>query len=113
MARPIRQHALTKVARHQYRNPIHLAQEWKRALADGKYASSADLARHIGVSRARVAQLLQVLKLSQEVIDTLLALGDPLPSHIITERNLRPIVNLPLKAQNRWIAKILTERCEH
>ena len=107
-----RQLALTKVAKHLHRNPIILAQEWQGILAAGKYASPAEMARRIGVSRARVTQVLQLLKLSPNVLDRIVALGDLLPSSIITERSLRLIVNMPLEGQNRWIAETLPERYE-
>ena len=45
---------------------------------------------------AHVSHMLRLLKLSLALIDTALVLGAP-PSPIITERSLRPIVNLTLK----------------
>jgi hypothetical protein len=98
--------ALTKLARRRYRNPVILAQEWQQALAKGEYASPADLARHIGVSRARVTQILRLLKLSPEALEEVVALGDPLPSPIVTERSLRPLVDLPIEEQKRWIGAL-------
>ena len=95
LPRPKRHQPLTKVAKHQYRNPITLAEEWQEALAEGRYAFQSDLARHLGASRARVTQLLKLLKLSPDVLEMLSALGDPLLSPIVTERSLRPIVSLP------------------
>ena len=41
----------------QYRNPILLAQEWQRLVTE-LGASRADLARQLGVSRARITQVL-------------------------------------------------------
>ncbi|MCJ7632425.1 hypothetical protein MUP77_08540 [Candidatus Bathyarchaeota archaeon] len=84
-----------------YRNPIALAQEWQKALEDKQYASRADLAGKIGVSRARVTQILRLLNLSTEVQKTLISLGDPLTRPTITERKLRSIVDLP-QVQQRW-----------
>jgi hypothetical protein len=60
MTPPKKQAALTLAAGHGYRNPVILAQEWEKALAEGRYASSADLSRRIGVSRARVTQILRL-----------------------------------------------------
>jgi len=90
-----------------YRNPVAVAQEWERALAKGECCSRADLARKLGVSRARVTQILRLLTLAPEVLDTIASLGDPLPSPIITERMLRPIVSLPAEEQKCWIDAIL------
>jgi hypothetical protein len=98
---PKRRQPLTKVAKRQHRSPTRLAQGWQEALSKGKYASPAELSRHIGVSRARVTQIL--LQLCPEVLNVITSLGDPLPSPIITERGLRPIVDLPPEEQSGWI----------
>jgi hypothetical protein len=91
-----------------YRNPIGRAQEWQRALVSGEYSSPADLSRKLGVSRARVAQVLRVLRLSPKVVKTVAALGDPLPSPVVTERRLRPIVQLPRNRQWQEVRNMLS-----
>ena len=78
MTRPKKQAALALAAGHGYRNPVVRAQEWEKALAEGMYASSADLSRCIGVSRARVTQILRLLRLCPGVLNTVIACGDPL-----------------------------------
>jgi len=80
---------ITKICKHQYRNPIFLAREWQKDLSEGKFSSRADLSRKMGVSRARVTQVLNLLKLPEDVIDKAYAMGDPLPKPIVTEHNLR------------------------
>ncbi|TFG90007.1 MAG: hypothetical protein E4G71_05935 [Candidatus Atribacteria bacterium] len=55
--------------------------------------TQAELARIKGISRARVTQMLNLLKLDSLIIQELEKLGDPLKSKIITERMLRPYVN--------------------
>ncbi len=82
-----------------YRNPIFLAREWKKALETRKYPSQAALARELGVSRVRVIQVLRLLRLAPEILEKVADLGDPLTSPIVTERKLRPIVNLSEQAQ--------------
>lgn len=78
---------LTKICKHQYRNPIFLAREWQRGLSEGKYSSRADLSRKMGVSRARVTQILNLLKLPEDIIEKICALGDPLSKQVVTEYN--------------------------
>jgi hypothetical protein len=90
-----------------YRNTIYLAQEWHKALENGDCSSPADLARKLGVSRARVTQVLRLLRLAPEVLKRIAALGDLLPSPIVTERRLRPIVNLPAAEQRQRVEAIL------
>lgn len=60
-------------------------------LHSGEYASQTDLARKIGVSRARVNQMLRLLKLPPSIQETVLQMGDPLTSLEITERKLRSL----------------------
>jgi len=90
-----------------YRNPVNLAREWQKALGNGDCSSPANLARKLGVSRARVNQILRLLRLAPEVSKAIVALGDPLPSPIVTERRLRPMVNLSAAKQKRWLQAVL------
>ena len=91
----------------QYRNPIYLAQEWQKALRNGDCASPAVPAYKLELSRARVTQILRLLNLSPGVLQTIADLGDPLPSLIISQRSLRPIVNLPADGERRRVNAIL------
>ena len=90
-----------------YRNPIYLAREWQKAFESGDCSSKADLARKMGVSRARVTQIFRLLTLAPEVVETIAALGDPLTSPIMTERKLRHILKLPKAEQTRRLKVIL------
>ena len=49
------------------------------------------------MTRARVTQVLKLLELAPEVLDFIVALGNPLPRPVISERMLRPVLNLPAK----------------
>jgi hypothetical protein len=98
--------ALTPTSR-RYRNPISLAQEWQSILADGKCASRADLARQLGVTRARVTQILGLLELAPEVVNILAALGDELTRPVVTERMLRRLLNLPAEEQHRALKELV------
>lgn len=75
----------------------------------GKCTSRADLARKLGVSRARVTQVLRLLDLAPEVVAFVAALGDPLPRPVISERTLRPLLNLPAKEQQNIRKKGILE----
>jgi hypothetical protein len=72
---------LTKICKHQYRNPVYITRQWKNDLAVGKYVLRADLSRKIGVSRAKVTQILNLLKLPTDIIDKAYAMGDPCLKH--------------------------------
>jgi len=99
---------LTRLRRRQYHNPIHLALQWQRALTLGEYPSPAALAYYLGVSRARITQILNLLKLPPEVIKTIHALCDPISAHLITERSLRPLLALSADQQKAHIGIMLS-----
>jgi len=94
-------------ARKAYRNPVALGLEWRRAIDSGHYTSQADLARRKDVSRARVTQILNLLRLSPKVTGIIRGLGDPLPPRTITERQLRQLINLPSRKQLKELMIIL------
>ena len=95
--------------RKAYRSPVALAREWRAILGSGQCSSAAELARRLGVSRARVTQVLRLLRLSPGVLERITALRDPMFRPIVTEHGLRPIVDLPPAKQRRWIeAKLAT-----
>jgi hypothetical protein len=96
----------------RYRNPVTVAREWRELLENGPCASPADLTRSLGVSRARVIQVLRVLRLTPAVLKRIAELGDPLPAPIITERMLRPIVGLSPEEQKHWLIATLSRMNE-
>ncbi len=51
--------------------------------------SRADLARKLGFSRARVTQMLNLLKLPEELLSEIEEMGDKWDRQIVTERQLR------------------------
>ena len=75
-----------------YRNPLVLARDWDKMLRSGECASQTALARKVGVSRTRISQFLRLLKLPQQIQQSVIRMGDPLPSRKITERKLRTLL---------------------
>ena len=61
-------------------------------MRSGAFPTHAAVARKIGVTRARVTQLLTLLRLCNEAKDVFLGLGDSLSRPIVTERFLRFLV---------------------
>ncbi|MBN2541300.1 hypothetical protein JXI42_00380 [bacterium] len=76
-----------------YRNPIYLAIEYKQMIESGKAKNQTELARVKGISRARVTQILNLLKLDTNIIDYLKQLGDPMVKRMISEKELRKIIH--------------------
>jgi len=89
MPQPRNNQKIAKINKHQYRNPIYTARQWQKDLAEGKYSSQSDLSRKLSISRARVTQILNLLKLPEEIIDSVIALGEPLIKPLVTDRSLR------------------------
>jgi hypothetical protein len=100
-------HNLIKTGKRQYRNPVCLAKEWRESLDKSEYTSPAILARHLKVSRTRVTQILNLLKLSPKVIEMISSLGDPLKSPFISERRLRPLLVLNADQQKVQVKLLL------
>jgi hypothetical protein len=59
----------------------------------GKVKNQAELARLKGISRARVTQILNLLKLDKSILDNLEKIGDPMNRKVISERKLRKIIH--------------------
>lgn len=78
-------------------------------LDTGKYRSIAELGRHLKVSRVRVIQMLDLLKLCPEVISKVSALGETFKGKIIGEKTLRPFVCLTPAQQMEKISLILNK----
>ena len=80
-----------------YRNPIYLAKKYRKMIDSGEVKNQAELARIKGISRARITQILSLLKLDSLIIQRLEKLGDPLKARTISERMLRPYTNKSIR----------------
>jgi hypothetical protein len=70
---------------------LRKAIEWQTLLKSGKIATQADIARREGISRARVTQVMGLLRLAPEIREKILSLPDTLHRPPMTERMLRLI----------------------
>jgi hypothetical protein len=59
----------------------------------GKVRNQAELAKIKDISRARITQILNLLKLDKSIIDNLEQIGDPMDRKVISERELRKIIH--------------------
>ncbi len=76
-----------------------MAKEYKKMIDSGEVKTQSELARLKGISRTRVTQILNLLKLDSLIVQELEKLSDPLKSKIVTEHMLRPYVNKSSKEQ--------------
>jgi hypothetical protein len=73
---------------------LRKAVEWQALLASGEALNQADIARREGITRARVTQVMGLLRLTPEIQQQVLSLRDMVRRPAITERALRPIAQI-------------------
>jgi hypothetical protein len=78
---------------------LRKALEWQALLASGVAPNQADIARQEGITRARVTQVMGLLRLAPEIQQHILSMSDAVRRPAITERALRPITQLDVCAQ--------------
>ena len=74
---------------------LRKAIEWQALLESGEASNQAAIARREGITRARVTQVMGMLRLAPEIQKHVLSLPDMARRPAITERALRPIAQLP------------------
>jgi hypothetical protein len=89
-------------------HPIRLAMEWHHMLEAEPNLNMAKLAETRGISRARVTQVMNLLRLPEQVRETLLAFDEPAQIRALSERKLRSIVACPdPETQNRQVQELV------
>ena len=73
---------------------LKMAMEWQRQLDAGEAATQAEIARREGITRARVTQIMAMLRLAPEIQEYVLALPEMVGRPAISERALRPIAQI-------------------
>ena len=73
---------------------LRKALEWQALLESGDAANQAAIARREGITRARVTQVMGMLRLAPEIQEHVLSLPDMVRRPAISERALRPIAQL-------------------
>jgi len=76
------------ISEKTFRNPIIQAKEMKLDM-ELNNLTRAELARKLGISRARVTQMLNLLRLPEELREEIEAMGDYWGRRLVTERMLR------------------------
>jgi hypothetical protein len=73
---------------------LRQALEWQALLESGEASNQAAIARCEGVTRARVTQVMGMLRLAPEIQEHVLSLPDVVRRPAISERALRPIAQI-------------------
>jgi len=77
-----------------YESPLREAMRCQRLLNDPYIRSQLDIARELGITKARVSQVMALLKLTPEIQKALLALQDQNIIRFFSERRLRPLLTI-------------------
>jgi hypothetical protein len=80
---------------------LRKAVEWQAILESGKISNKADIARREGFTRARVTQVMGMLRLAPEIQQHILSFSPTFRRPAITERALRPIT--PFEARGEQL----------
>jgi transcriptional regulator with XRE-family HTH domain len=73
---------------------LEKAEKYAEMIKKSEVKSQAELARKSGVNRARITQIMNVLKLAPEIQDYLKSLDEPFQIQYFTEKRLRPITKI-------------------
>jgi hypothetical protein len=71
-----------------------MAMEWQRQLDAGEVDTQAEIARREGTTRARVTQVMAMLRLAPEIREHILAMPESVGRPTMSERALRPITQI-------------------
>jgi hypothetical protein len=78
---------------------LRKAIEWQALIESGEASNQAAIARQEGITRARVTQVMGLLRLAPEVQEHVLSLPNMVRRPAITERALRPIAQMEGRQQ--------------
>jgi hypothetical protein len=89
---------------------LRKALAWRALLESGQVANQAEIARREGVTRARVTQVLGLLRLAPEIHELVLSMPRAIQRPALTELALRPVARLQdLDAQLAAFRALLRE----
>ena len=78
---------------------LRKALEWQALLESGEASNQAAIARREGITRARVTQVMGMLRLAPEIQRHILSMPDVVRRPAVTERALRPIAQFEGREQ--------------
>ncbi len=86
-------------------NPIIEAMKYQEYLESPYIDTYSQVAQYFGVSRARVCQMLNLLKLDNDIKQYLLSIKDNKLLNFFTERRLRPLPKIKNKNEQKQFFK--------
>jgi len=82
--------------------------EWQDLIESGDVSNQAEIARREGITRARVTQILGLLRLGPVIRQRILAMSDTSRRQAVTERALRPVSYLEPAGQRARIEELMS-----
>ena len=86
---------------------LRKALEWQGLIESGEVRNQAEIARQEGITRARVIQVMAVLRLAPEIQERILAMPESVGRPAISERVLRQITQLDHGEQRVAVSALL------
>jgi DNA-directed RNA polymerase sigma subunit (sigma70/sigma32) len=77
-----------------YESPLAEAKRYQNLLNDPLINNQSDIARDLGITRARVSQVMSLLRLAPEIQKTLLGFEDQKMIKFFSEYRLRPLLTI-------------------
>ncbi|MBI5826671.1 MAG: hypothetical protein HZB22_02935 [Deltaproteobacteria bacterium] len=110
--------ALREVEERRFQPPniqtlLKTAQTLQKALESRPGASQAKLARELGITRARMTQILNLLNLSPEIQDYILSMPPVNGKSPISERSLRQIALMESRRKQVEMFRLLVKSCSN
>ena len=90
-------------------NPITIALKYQKMYEDSTFRTMEKVGQQLGVSRVRIHQMLNLLKLDKRIIDYIQNITNPRQSNFWNEHRLRRIAVLPKEKQYDKFQKMLLE----
>ena len=88
-------------------NPITVALKYQKMYEDSAFQTMEKVGHQLGVSRVRIHQMLNLLKLDQRIIDFIQNIKNPRQSNFWNEHRLRKIAVLPKEKQFKEFQRII------
>ncbi len=96
------------------RHPIHEVLNWQNEMGNLPDLTASEIAVTKGISKARVSQMMAMLKLNKDIQEFLCALDDPRQIHFFSERRLRMLKGKSGEAQTEIMNRLRSlweQRC--
>ena len=87
-----------------------VAMKYQKMYEDAAYQTMEKVGQQFGITRVRIHQMLNLLKLDQRIINYIQNITDPRQSNFWTEHKLRRIATLPKNKQYGKFQEILNRK---